>query len=47
MRGRPPGKEPWMTREGVPALCGWIGPSEGVMIDLRLKVCGTILSCPT
>jgi len=31
MRGRPPGKKPWITREGAPALCGWIGPGDGVM----------------
>ncbi len=37
MRGRPPGKKPWMTREGEPAWRGWIGLSEGVMIAMKSK----------
>jgi len=37
IRGRPPGKKPWMRRDGAPAWCGWIGPGEGVMIAQRLK----------
>ena len=45
--GRPPGKKPWMTREGAPAWCGGIGLGEGIMIAQRSKVCGTILGCPT
>ena len=31
IRGLPPEKKPWITREGPPAWCGWIGPGEGAM----------------
>ena len=30
IRGLPPGKKPWITREGEPGRCGWIGPGEEV-----------------